>query len=41
MGNENEIIFEDDIVKDISFNGGIYVTTAVLFDAGNIFGKRA
>ena len=38
--DNNDIITEDDIVKDISFNGGIYGTTAVLVDEASLFGKR-
>ena len=41
MEDDNEIIIEDDIVKAISFNGGISGTTDVLVDAENLFGKRA
>ena len=41
MEDDHDIIIEDDIVKAISFNGGISGTTDVLVDAGNIFGKRA
>ena len=37
---DNKILIEDDIVKDISFNRGIYGTTAVIVDAENLFGKR-
>ena len=37
--NDNEILIEDDIVKGISFNGGIYGTTAVIVNADNLFGK--
>ena len=39
--DENEILIEDDIMKAISFNEGIYVTTSVLVDVVNLFGKRA
>ena len=39
MEDGNEILTEDDIVKAISFNGGIYGTTAVLVDVENLFGK--
>ena len=39
--DEHEILIVDDIMRAISFNGGIYGTTAVLVDAENIFGKRA
>ena len=41
MEDYNEILTEYDIVKAISFNGGIFGTTAVIADASNIFGKRA
>ena len=41
MDDENDILIEDDILKAISFNGGISVTTAVLVDAAALFGKRA
>ena len=41
MQDENDILIEDDILKTISFNGGIYGTTYVLVDTENIFGKRA
>ena len=37
----NYVLIEDDIVKAISFNRGIYGTTAVLVDAANIFDKIA
>ena len=37
MDNDNEILIEDDIVKDVSFNRGISGTTAVLVDAENLF----
>ena len=40
MEGDNDILIEDDIVKAISFNGGISVITDVLVDASNIFGKR-
>ena len=39
--DENVILVEYYIVKDISFSGGIPGTTAVLVDAKKIFGKRA
>ena len=38
--DENDIVIEYDIVKAISFNGGITGTTAVLFCVENTFGKR-
>ena len=38
--DNNGILIEDDIVKGISFNGGISRTAAVIVDAANIFGKR-
>ena len=41
MEDSNDIIIEDNIVKDINFNGGISGTTAVIVDATNIFGKRS
>ena len=41
MDDDNKILIEDDIVKDISFNGGISGTTDVLVDVENLFGKRA
>ena len=41
MEDDNEIIIEYDIMKAISFNEGIYGTTAVLVDAKNIIGKRS
>ena len=37
--DDNYILIKDVIVKAVSFNGGIYGTTAVLVDAANIFGK--
>ena len=39
--DDNDIFIEDDIVKAIRFNGGIYGNTAVPVDAENIFGKKA
>ena len=39
--DENVKIIEDDILKAISFNGGISGTTAVLVDAEALFGKIA
>ena len=41
MEDDNDIIIEDDIVKDISFNHGISDTPADLVGAAAIFGKRA
>ena len=41
MEGDNDILIGDDIVKAISFNGGISSTTDVLVDEDNIFGKRA
>ena len=38
---DNDILFEDDIVKSVGFNGGIYGTTSVVVDKVNLFGKRA
>ena len=40
MEDENYILIEDDIVKTISCNGGIYGTAAVLVDATNLFVNR-
>ena len=40
MVDDNDILIEDDILKAAIFNGGISVTTTVLIDAANIFGKR-
>ena len=40
MEDDNDILIEDDIVKAISFNGGVSGITAVLFDEANLFGKR-
>ena len=37
----NEILIEDDIMKAVSFNGGIYIITALLVAASNLFVKRA
>ena len=39
--DDNDILIEDDIMKAISFNMGLYGTTAVLVDASNLFGNRA
>ena len=36
----NDILIEDDIVKAIHFNGGLYGTTDVIVDAENLFDKR-
>ena len=41
MEDDDYILIEDDIVKAKNFNGGIYGTNAVLFDAVNLFDKRA
>ena len=41
MEDDNQILFEDDIVKTIGFNGGIYDTNDVLVDGANLFGKIA
>ena len=41
MEDDNYELIEDDIVKAISFNGGISGTTAVLVDTAALFGKRA
>ena len=40
MEDDNDIIIEDDILKTISFNGGISGTTDVLVGVENLFGKR-
>ena len=40
MEDYNDILIEDDIVKAIHFNGGIYGTTDVIVDAENLFDKR-
>ena len=40
MEDDNGIIIEDDIVKVIIFNGGIYGTPSVLIDETNIVYKR-
>ena len=37
--NDNDKLIEDDIVKAISFNDGISVTTDLLVDADAFFGK--
>ena len=37
--DQNEILIEYDIVKSISFNGGISGRNAVLVDVENIFGN--
>ena len=37
--DDNGILAEDDIMKAISFNGGISGTTDVLVDTANFFGK--
>ena len=39
--DDNDILIEDDILKAVIFNGGIYGTTSVLVDVGNLFGKQA
>ena len=41
MEDDNDILIEDDIVKAISFNGGISGTTSVLVDYIDLFGKRS
>ena len=41
MEDDNDILIEDDIMKAVSFNGGISGTTAVLVGVANIFGKRS
>ena len=40
MKDENDILIEDGILKAISFSGGIYGTSDVLFGAVNLIGKR-
>ena len=40
MENDNDLLIEDDFVKAIIFNGGIYGTTGVIVDVENLFGKR-
>ena len=37
----NDILIEYYIVRALIFNGGVSGTTAVLFDAGNLFSKSA
>ena len=39
--DDNDLPIENNIVKDTSFNGGIYGTSDVFVDAGTIFGERA
>ena len=39
--DDNSILVENDIMKAISFNGGISVTTYILIYETNVFGKRA
>ena len=39
MEDEFDIIIENDIVKFITFNGGIPGTTTSLVDAATLFGK--
>ena len=39
--DDNEILSEYDIMKTISFNGGISGSTAVLVDTANIFNKQS
>ena len=41
MEDKNYILIEDDIVKAIPFNGGIFGTKAVIVDAASLFGKRS
>ena len=41
MEDDNAILIEDDIVKAISFNGGISGIIDVLVDADNRFGDRS
>ena len=40
MEDDYDILVEYDIVRDISFNGGISGTTSVLVDTSDLFGKR-
>ena len=40
MEDDNDILIKDDILKAISFNGGISGTKDVLVDESNFFGKR-
>ena len=40
MDDDNDILIGDDIVKAISFNGGISGTTNVIVDTAALFGKR-
>ena len=39
--DDNDILIEDHIMRAISFNGGIFGTTAVPVNAANIFRKGA
>ena len=41
MEDDYDILIKVYIVKAISFNGGIYGTTAVLVDVANLFSKIA
>ena len=41
MEDENKILIEYDIVKEISFNGGISGTTAVLVDVYTYLEREA
>ena len=41
MEDDKDILIEDDIVKSVSFNGGVSGTTDFLVDMENIFVKRA
>ena len=41
MEDDNDILIESYIVKAVSFNGCISVTTYVLLDAAALFGKRS
>ena len=41
MEYDNDVLIEYDIMKTVSFNGGISVTTSVLVDAVNIFRNRS
>ena len=40
MKDDNDILIEDDIVRAVSFNGGVSGKTAVIVDAENLFDKR-
>ena len=38
--DDNDILIEDDIMKALSFNGGIYGTADVIVDEAALFGKK-